>query len=429
MTTPSDDFDSRMGRREFIVLISMLMALTALAIDMMLPAFGDMRAEFGLTADSNAVALVVTVLFIGLGVGQLIWGPLADALGRKRVLWAGLLIYIVAAIGGALAPSLEVLLFTRLVAGFGAAGVRIITHGAIRDRYHGDEMAKMLSYIMAVFILVPMVAPSLGSVVLAFGSWRWVFASFAVAAAVMAAWALRLPETLPPERRIALDLSAMVEAARAVLGSSFARGFTLAQMLVFGFFSSYLASSQLIISDAFDMAEWFPLIFGASSLVMGLATLTNSRLIDRFGLRHMVRYALSGYLVASVAFVIIAAATGGRPPFWLYLLGIVPVLLMHSFTMPNVNSAAMMPMGRVAGTAAAIIGATATLGGALIGALIDAAYDGSITPMAVAGLVVAPLAFVLARRSDTDWERDAERQVLTPEEQLQAAAAAPIEVA
>ena len=177
----SDGFEARMGRREFIVLISMLMALTALAIDMMLPAFGLMRADFGLAVDSNAVALIVTVFFLGIGLGQLAWGPLADALGRKRVLWLGLGVYIIGAVGGALAPSLEILLLWRFASGIGAAGVRVATFGAVRDRYHGDEMAKTLSYVMAIFILVPMIAPSLGSVVLLVGTWRWVFLFFALA--------------------------------------------------------------------------------------------------------------------------------------------------------------------------------------------------------------------------------------------------------
>jgi DHA1 family bicyclomycin/chloramphenicol resistance-like MFS transporter len=429
MTMSSERFEAHMGKREFIVLISMLMALTALSIDMMLPAFGDIRGDFGLAVDSNATALMVTVLLIGLGVGQLLWGPLADSLGRKRVLWVGLSIYIVAAIAGAFAPSLELLLLTRLVSGLGAAGIRVVTHGVIRDRYHGDEMAKMLSYIMAVFILVPMLAPSLGSIVLGFGSWRWIFATFAVAAALTAAWALRLPETLPPDRRIPLQAAQMLEAGKAVLGSRFSRGFTFAQMLVFGFFSSYLGSTQIIVDDVFGMAQWFPLIFGTASVMMGLATLANSRLIDRFGLRQMLRFALAGYLAAAAVFAVLALASGGHPPFWLYFAGLLPVLLMHGLTMPNLNSAAMMPMGHVAGTAAAIIGATATLGGAVIGAGIDAAYNGSITPMALAALAAAAAAFILARRSDALWERDAERQVLTPEEQVQAAAAAPIEVA
>ncbi len=418
-----------MGRREFIVLISMLMALTALAIDMMLPAFGDMRVDFGLAVDSNQLALVVTVFFLGIGLGQLLWGPLADALGRKRILWLGLTIYTLGAISGALAPSLELLLLWRFVGGLGAAGVRVVTYGTIRDRYQGDRMAKTLSYIMAIFILVPMVAPSLGALVLLLGSWRWVFAFFALAAALTAAWSLRLPETLPPAKRIPLDLSRLVEAGRAVVTSRFTMGFTLAQTALFAFFASYLASTQIIIDDVFGLAEWFPLIFGGSALVFGTATLLNARLIDRVGLRRMLRTGLSAYLVATAVFALIALATGGHPPFWLYLVGILPILLSHAFSLPNLNSAAMMPMGRVAGTAAAVIGAVSTLGGAALGSVIDAAYDGSITPLAISALVVGVVAFILSRWSGVIWERDAERQVLTPEEQVQAAGAAPIEVA
>ena len=417
-----------MGKREFIVLISMLMALTALAIDMMLPAFGQMRAEFGLDPDSSAVAPVVTVFLVGFGLGQLLWGPLSDSLGRKRILWIGLSIYALAAIAAAFAPSLPGLLLLRFVGGVGAAAIRIFTQGAIRDRYRGDQMAKVLSYIMAVFLLVPMVAPSVGAAVLRVGDWQWVFAFFAGAALITGLWATRLPETLPPERRIPLRLPRLVAAGRLVLSSRFAMGFMLAQMALFGWFASYIASTELIVGDVFGLGQWFPLIFGGASLMLGAAMLFNPRLIDRFGLRRMVRYALLAYLVATLAFAGAAIALDGHPPFWLYLLTILPILVAHSFAMPNVNSAAMMPMGRVAGTASAIIGAVATLGGALIGALIDAAYDGSVTPFAVSGVLVCVVAIVLSRWSDAVWERDADRDVV-PAELARAAVAAPAEVA
>ena len=417
-----------MGRREFIALISMLMALTALAIDMMLPAFGDIRAEFGLAADSNSVALIVTVFFLGIGLGQLVWGPLADALGRKPILYAGLAVYIVAAIGGALSPSLEFLLVWRFVAGLGAAGVRVITMGAIRDRYKGDAMAKTLSYIMAVFILVPMLAPTLGSIVLIVGDWRWVFAVFAIAGALLAAWSLRLPESLPQERRIPLDVGKLVGAGRYVVSSRFTMGLTLAQTAIFGFFASYLATSQLIISDIYGLADWFPLIFGALALAYGAATLFNARLIDWFGLRRLLRYATTGLVLTSLLFAAIAFLFDGQPPLGFYLAAIVLILLMHAWSSPNLNSAAMLPMGRVAGTAAAVIGATTTLLGAAIGATIDARYDGSISPMAIAAVIVGLVAFALTRWSDAVWERDAERESISPEERAQAEAAAPLEV-
>ncbi len=423
------EHEPQVGKREFIVLISMLMALTALAIDMMLPAFGEMRSTFGLEADSSAVAPVITVFLIGFGAGQLLWGPLSDALGRKRILWIGLAIYSLGAIAAAFAPSLGVLLLLRLVGGMGAAAIRVFTQGAIRDRYRGDQMAKVLSYIMAVFLLVPMVAPSLGTAVLVVGDWRWIFAFFLIAAAITAIWSTRLPETLPEERRIALDVSRLLEAANAVVTSRFAMGFTIAQMLVFGFFASYLASTELIVDDIFGLGAWFPVIFGGASLMLGVAMLLNPRLIDRFGLRRMVRFALTGYLAASLSFVVIAIASGGHPPFWLYLVGILPILVAHSFVMPNLNSAAMMPMGRVAGTASAIIGAIAILGGATIGAAIDAVYDGSVTPFALAGVVLCIAAFIFYHWSDAVWEQSADRELLPVDEQAQAAAAPPIEVA
>jgi DHA1 family bicyclomycin/chloramphenicol resistance-like MFS transporter len=426
--TDTDALEARMGQREFIVLISMLSALTALAIDLMLPAFGDMRADFGLAADSNAVALAVTVFFVGIGLGQLAWGPLADALGRKRVLWIGLVVYVVGALGGAVAPSLEVLLGWRFVLGLGAAAIRVVTMGTVRDRYHGERMAKTLSYITAVFILVPLLAPALGSAVLALGSWRWVFACVALAAIALAAWSVRLPETLPSARRIPLDASRIAEAAKVVLTSRYAMGFTLAQTAAFGFFISYLASTQLIVDDVFGLGAWFPVIFGGSALVLGAATLLNARLIDRVGLRRMLRVALGGYVLAAAAFAVVALATAGKPPFWLYMATIVPLLLMHGLTLPNLNSAAMLPMGRVAGTAAAIFGALSMLIGALIGALIDALYDGTVRPLALATLVVVAIAFGLARWSDAVWERDAERQVLSPDEQAQAAIGAPVDL-
>ena len=299
--------------------------------------------------------------------------------------------------------------------------------GAIRDRYKGDAMAKTLSYVMAVFILVPMLAPTLGSIVLFLGDWRWVFAVFAIAGSLLAAWSLRLPESLSPDRRIPLNVGALVGAGRYVVSSRFTMGLTLAQMAIFGFFASYLATTQLIVSDIYGLADWFPLIFGGLALAYGAATLFNARLIDRFGLRRMLRYATTGLVLASFAFAGTAFLFGGQPPLGVYLVSILAILLMHAWSSPNLNSAAMIPMGRVAGTAAAVIGSATTLGGAAIGAAIDARYDGSITPMAVAAVIVGLAAYALTRWSDAVWDRDAARK-LRPDEQAEAAASAPVEL-
>ncbi len=376
-----------MSRREFTVLVSMLMALTALATDMMLPAFGDMRTEFGLPAASSAVAPVVTVFFIGFGCGRLV---------------------------ATRAPTLGSLLLLRLVGGLGAAAVRVTAQGTVRDRYRGDEMAKTLSYIMAVFILVPTIAPSIGTVILVVGSWRAIFVFFALFAFVAALWSLRLPETLPEARRLPLDHRRIGAAIRTVAGSRFSMGLALAQMAAFGFFASYLASSELIIGDVFGLGAWFPLIFGAGALAIGSGMLVNPRLIDRRGLRAMVRYVMVGNFMASIVFAAIALASGGRPPFWLYFVGLAPLLLAHAFIVPNLNAAAMLPMGNLAGTASAVIGALVTLGGALIGALIDRFYDSTMMPFAVGGMICGAAAFVFYRWADAVWVEAAGRELAVP---------------
>ena len=397
-------------------MISMLTATGALATDMMLPAFPSMREAFGLDPASTEVALVVTAFFIGLGMGSLVWGPLSDSLGRRRVLWAGLAVYAIGAIGAVFAPSLGALLLWRLISGLGAASLRAVSQAVVRDLYSGGAMAAVLSYVMAVFILVPILAPSLGSLVLLAGAWQGVFVVFAAFAAVMALWLLRLPETLPETRRIPFRRANLADAARVVLRSRFAVGLILSQVAAFGFFTSYLASSQLIVADVLGLEPWFPVIFAAAAAVLGVGMLTNPRLLDRWGLRAVLRGGVVGYASAMAAFTAVTLAFGGRPPLVLYLLTLAPILFAQAVVIPNLNSAAMTPVGRVAGTAAAVIGSFATLGGASLGALIDRTYDGTLAPLATAGLLAAVVVLVSRRWADRVWNRAmlAEEERATP---------------
>jgi DHA1 family bicyclomycin/chloramphenicol resistance-like MFS transporter len=382
----------------------MIMAVAALAIDMMLPAFGAMRSEFGLAIDSNALAPMVTFFLLGLGFGQPVWGPLSDALGRKRILYLGLGVYALGSIGAAFAPNLGVLFALRFVAGAGAAGPRVVANGIVRDAYEGQTMAKVMSYVMAVFIAVPVAAPALGSLVLTIGSWHMIFWIFAFFALGVGLWSTRLPETLPPSRRIPLNARKLLEATTSVLRNRFTMALTLAQTAVFGFFSSYLASSQLIIDDVFGLDAWFPIIFGGSAAVLGIGMLLNTRLLNVLTLRTVLRFTIALYTVAAFMFAAIAWISGGTPPFWLFLAGLMPILLCHALLIPNFNAAAMIPMGEVAGTASAVIGTVSILGGASIGAAVDLAYNGTIIPLATAAAVGCTLAFVFYVWADRGWE-------------------------
>lgn len=404
MSAARDVLSERLSRVEFTLMMSMTMAVTALAIDMMLPAFGDMRAEFGLADDSNTVALVVTMFLLGLGVGQPLWGPLSDALGRKRVLYAGLAVYVIGAIAAALAPSLEIVLAARFVGGFGAAGPRVVSQGVVRDAFTGEAMAKVMSYVMAVFIIIPIVAPSVGALVLAIGTWHSIFLVIAAFGVGVGVWTLRLPETLPPDRRLPLDFGRLAAAASRVARSRFAMGLTLAQAVIFGFFASYLASSQLFIDDIYDLAPVFPFVFGGQAVVLGIGMLANTRFLDRYGIRRILTGVFVTYVVMTIVLLGASIGFGGAPPFWLFVAILTPILFAHSLLIPNLRSAALIPMGAIAGTAAAVIGAVTTLGGAIGGAIIDRTYDGSLVPFATGGLIAACLALALFLWSASVWD-------------------------
>ncbi len=404
MNAAREVIESRLGRIEFTALVSMIMAVTALAIDMMLPAFGVMKPDFGLTEGSNALAPIITFFLIGLALGQLIWGPLSDALGRKPILYAGVAVYIGAAIGAAFAPNLSTLFLLRLLGGIGAAGPRVVALGLVRDVYEGQAMAKAMSYIMAIFIIVPIIAPTLGSLILVVGTWHVVFFAIAIFAIVVGVWSLRLPETLPPDRRLPLRLDRLLAAGGFVVRNRLTMGLTLSRTAVFGFFASYLASSQVIIDQVFGLDDWFPIIFGGSAAVIGLGMLVNTRLLNVIPLRRLLRFIAFGYVGATAAFAAIAWSTAGTPPFGWFLAGLLPILLAHALLIPNFHAAAMIPMGDVAGTASAVTGTIGTLGGALIGALIDASFDGTILPLATAAVIGSTVALAIYLWADQAWE-------------------------
>lgn len=401
--------ETKLGKTEFTLMMSMTMAVVALAIDIVLPAFGDMREGFGLASDSNDIAAVITFFFFGLAAGQLLWGPLSDAFGRKKILYLGLAVYLIAAVASALAPSLQFLFICRFIWGIGAAGPQVVARSIVRDTYEGAAMARAMSFIMAIFILVPIIAPTLGSIILLAGTWRWVFGFTALFGAGIALWTLRLPETLPVERRIPFRARRLTTAARFVVTNRMAMGYTLAQMTVFGFFASYLASSQLILDDVFGIDALFPVIFGASAAVMGVFMLMNTKLLKRFELRKLVRSVFVVYLVGGLGLAAVAYATDGTPSIFLFYAAMLPIFIGHALLIPNLNAIAMIPMGAVAGMAAAIIGTMATLGGAVIGTFIDRAFDGTITPFATAAAISGVVAFGLMLWADAGYDKSVDK--------------------
>ncbi|CAA9254205.1 MAG: hypothetical protein AVDCRST_MAG20-2503 [uncultured Acidimicrobiales bacterium] len=390
--------------REFVALMATCMAMAALSIDLMLPAFADMRRDFGLAPDSTAVSWVLTAFFLGLAAGQLVYGPMSDRFGRKPMLYTGLAVYVVSGTAAALMPSLGGLVVCRFLWGLGAAAPRSLALAMVRDAYGGERMARTMSLVMAIFVLVPVFAPGLGALALAVVPWRALLLVPVLAASTLAVWARRLPETLPVERRRSVAPAALLEALRAVLRNRQTAGFTLVVTCLFGIMTSFIGNFEIIVSDVFGQGGSFPLIFGVLAMTLGAGALLSARLVVQVGLLRLLRLAACYLLVVAGLLAVLAEASGGRPPLWAFVLLLGALLPGMSVLLPNSNSAAMAPLPHVAGMAAAVIGTLSTAGGALLGSVVDAAFDGTVRPFAFAVVAFAAVAsgtiFLLTRPAD-----------------------------
>jgi MFS transporter, DHA1 family, multidrug resistance protein len=386
---------------EFVALIALTMSLVAMSIDSMLPALGDIAAELQ-PPDPNDRQLVLTTFFGGLSIGQLVFGPVSDSIGRKRAMYAGISLFILGGLCCALAPSFGVLLFGRALAGFGAAGPRIVAVAVVRDQFAGRAMARVMSFVSTVFILVPIVAPAFGQGVLLLGNWRLLFWLLVLAAAVNVVWfALRQPETLPPERRAPLSVGRVTRAAAEVFRNPITLGYTLAIGCVFGAFISYLTTSQQIFQEQYGIGKLFPIYFGVLAASLGVASLTNARLVMRLGMQRLARAAASCACVASLAALLAAYLFGGHPPLWLFMGGMLVCFFCNGILFGNYNARALEPMGHIAGVAAAITGSLSSITAIAFGTPLGRAYDGTVLPV-VASYVLASFA-ALGLTEHAEW--------------------------
>ena len=373
-----------------------MIATTALSIDLVLPAFSDIRVSFGVSSESNSVTWIITAFFMGLALGQPIFGPLADRFGRRPTAYLGFGIHAVAAIATALAPSLAFMLVARFVWGLGSAGIRVTATAMVRDRYEGADMARAMSFIMSVFLLAPVLAPTIGAAIINVGSWRWTFAAGALIAGVVAIWTMRMPETLDADNRGELRFGPMLEAAKTVFRTRQTLGYTVAQTFAMGGFLSFLASSEMIFSELYDQKDRFPQLFGMVGLTMAAGTLLNARLAARVDIARLVLRALTLYVAFALIMVVVVVSNEGLPPLWLFMLSLLLLVGAQSILIPNFAALALGPVGRIAGTASAITGTLFMGGGAILGSFLDRIIDDTVTPLAVGFLVYGSVALMLA---------------------------------
>ena len=381
------------GRPQFIAIVASLMALNALAIDIMLPAFPNMQADLGI-ADANRVQYILLSYIIGFGGAQLIFGPLSDRFGRRAPLLFGIALYAVCAIGGALAPNFEILLIARFLQGIGAAATRVIAISVVRDTHSGRGMAATMSLVMMVFMVVPVFAPMIGQVIILAGNWHLIFTFMALVSLAVGFWAmLRLPETLEPENRRPLTIRSIGEAFAIVLSNRIALFYTLATSFFFGSLFGFLNVAQPIYVNLYGLGVYFPITFSAVAIAMAGSSFLNSRLVGRFGQRRLSHGALIIYLGLSV---LLAGLTATGPiPFWLFFGISLLMMPLLGFVGSNFNSIAMEPLGAIAGTASSALGFAQTVGGGVVGALIGQAYDGSIFPLAAGYAIVSAVSLIM----------------------------------
>jgi DHA1 family bicyclomycin/chloramphenicol resistance-like MFS transporter len=390
--------EARLSLPEFVALTAMLFSTIALSIDAMLPALPEIAAELSPEAPNQA-QLVLTSFVLGMGLGTFVAGPLSDAFGRRTVILGASALYCLASAWAASADSLGMLLLARVVQGIGASGPRIVSVAMMRDMYSGRMMARIMSFAMMIFTLVPAVAPFVGATIMLFAGWRSIFWAFVGFALLSSVWlGLRQPETLAPDRRRALRWAELVSGAAEVVRHPTVRGAIVVQSLLFGALFGTLSSIQPVFDQTFGRGASFPAWFALIAVLGGSASLLNALVVVRLGMRRMVTTMLGAQIIASGIMTAACLMLGPDALFFVFVGWITSVFFMAGVTLGNINAIAMEPMGHVAGMAASVILALATVAGVAIAAPIGLAFDGTALPLVLSVLVIAALALAAMQR-------------------------------
>jgi len=384
----------KMRRAEFIVLSACTMALTALGIDIMLPAFGQLRVYLGLSHDSTETSKIISFFFMGQ-VAQIVFGVLSDRYGRLAILRIGFPLYIIGGVAAAFAPSLDLMLAARFVAGVGASAVFMTTIAGVRDRFVGDQMARIMSLIFTIFLFTPVLAPFLGVAIMSIASWKMVFLTPPLFAVIVFIWSLRLEESLPREKRISLNWSVIGASLRKVLRHRTFLRYTGITTLLFTALSSYVASSEHIIGDIYGRPKLFPWIFAGMGLLMSMCSLLNSRLSIKYGARRSIRWLLSFYAVIGSALLLCTFLLGDPPDMRLFFTGVTLMLAINLAVEPNSSALALEPMGDVAGVASSVYGTVFFFFGATLGSVISQLMRSGVLPLALGFFVLGLIAVFL----------------------------------
>ena len=382
---------------EFVVILSLMMSLTALSIDAMLPSLALIGVEMGVQ-NANERQLIVSILFLGLSIGQLFFGPLSDHTGRKPAIYSGFALFILGSMVSAVSPNFQIMLIGRLLQGLGVSAPRAVTLALVRDRFEGRSMARVMSFVSTIFILIPMVAPSIGQAILHLAGWRSIFILFiAISLATLTWFSVRMPETLATDKRTEFSLRRITSAMVEVIGIRRSIGYTLSAGLVSGAFIGYINSSQQILQEQYRLGDLFPIYFSVIALSIGFASLLNARLVMKYGMRFLVRLSLVTILILTVASFGVAVWKGGHPPLWFLMSYLLMTFFCIGILFGNQNSLAMEPLGHLAGVGSAVVGSISTLISMTLGTIIGQSYNGTVLP-AISGLGILAMSAIFVVR-------------------------------
>ena len=391
--SPASPRHAPLGFTQFVSLIAALMALNALAIDIILPGFPEIERSFALD-DPNQAQTVISTYLLGFGLGQLAMGVLSDWYGRRPVLLAGIFVYALASVACLLAPSMTALLIARFVQGLGSAAPRVVAVAAVRDCYGGRRMARVMSLVMMVFMMVPVLAPSIGQLILIAASWHAVFAFLAIYAFLAFGFCLKLlPETLHPEWKRPIRVPIVAQGLRSIFGSRQTVGYMLSAGAFFAALFGFINSAQQILGEVLGLGQWFPLVFMVAAGSIALAAFVNSRLVERLGMRVLSHAAMLFFLGLSLVFLLLASLD--LVTAWVFVPILTCSMLLVGLVFANFNALAMEPQQEVAGIASSVIGAVTVLCGAGGGYLIGQAFDGSVLPLAVGFVISGAVTLVM----------------------------------
>lgn len=380
---------------EYVLLSASLIALAAMSIDTILPALSLIGTDLHVS-DPNHAQYVVGFLFLGMTLGQIVYGPVSDSFGRKAPVYFGLALYFIGCGICLFSQNFTLMLVGRTLQGLGIAAPRVVSMSMTRDLYEGREMARVMSFVMAVFILVPVIAPAIGQGIMLAAGWRIIFAIFMVVTVALAIWIYkRLPETLSLENRRPFSVPAILEGTREVLKNHITMIYTVCAGLVFGALIGYVSSAQQIFEEYFKVGKLFPLYFAISALSIGVASVVNSAIVRRYGMRLIAAKALLTMIIVNGLFLIIALGAPQHISLMVFMGNALITFFAVGLLFGNLNAIAMEPMGHQAGIASAVIGFVSSAISLVLGTLIGQAFDGTPVPMIAGFAALAAASFVL----------------------------------